>query len=141
MIHNGTMLRVDRIYVHEKYIPPRIYHDIAIVRVRHGMPFSDEVSPVCLPRSNWVNKTKLIGKTAFVAGFGDMAFGGSQAMVLQQVDLKILNNTFCENNYNDLVESRSKFPVGMKGSLICAGHEEGGKDACQVIYLRNNIVN
>ena len=132
IVYNGSAYLVDQIFVHDKYVSPRIYHDIAIVRCKPRIVFTDEVSPICLPRTDWINKKKLIGKTAFLSGFGDLAFGCAQASALQQTDLKILNNSFCEENYHNLIDNRIRFPVGMKRSLISTGHEQGGKDACMV---------
>ena len=132
MVFNGTVVMIDRIWVHENYQPPRIYHDIALIRLKEQAVFSDEVSPICLPKMSWLTKNKLIGKVAFVSGFGDIRFGGPQAPSLRETDLKILNNSYCNENFRNLIESRMKFPVGMRASIVCAGHEQGGKDACQV---------
>ncbi|CAG2161747.1 unnamed protein product [Oppiella nova] len=130
-LYNGSVYRVSHILAHERYFQPRIYHDLAIIRCKHDIVFSDEIAPVCLPKRRWLNKTHIWHKIAFVSGFGDTLFGGSQASVLQEVDLNIVNNTYCEHNYKNLIESGRKYPIGMKRSIICAGYEEGGKDACQ----------
>ncbi|CAG2117090.1 unnamed protein product, partial [Medioppia subpectinata] len=116
---------------HERYFQPRIYHDLAVIRSKREIAFNDEITAVCLPKKQWINNSFISDETAYVSGFGDTLFDGSQPSVLQEVDLKILNNTFCEQNYKNLIESGDKYPVGMKRSIICAGYEEGGKDACQ----------
>ncbi len=131
VLFNGTKYRLSRIVQHEKYFKPRIYHDIAIATVKDRISFTDEILPICLPKKKMLCRY-LSGKMVFVSGFGDLSYGGAPASVLQEVDLKIINNTVCEENYRNLIESKTKFPVGIGDSLICAGHEEGGKDACQV---------
>jgi coagulation factor 7 len=131
MLFNGTKHRLSRIIKHEKYVKPRIYHDIAIIIVKESISFTDEILPICLPEKKMLGHY-LNDKIVFVSGFGDLSFGGPPAPVLQEVDLKIINKTVCEENYRNLIESKIKFPVGIGDSLVCAGHEEGGKDSCQV---------
>ena len=117
--------------IHEDYSPPAIYHDIALITLKHPIQFGILVQPICLPGKQMYNQL-MIGQTAFVAGFGDLAFGGSQATTLQEVDVNIINTTYCDQNYRRLVESNKKFKHGIGKTLICAGHKEGGKDACLV---------
>ncbi len=138
MLFNGTKYRLSRIIQHEKYFKPLIYHDIAIVTVKERISFTDEILPICLPEKKMLGHY-LSDKTVFVSGFGDLSFGGAPAPVLQEVDLKIINNTVCEENYRNLIESKTKFPVGIGDSLVCAGQEEGGKDACQVSTRQDSV--
>ena len=130
LMFNGTENRVEKIVVHEKYRSPAIYHDIAIVKLVSPIHYNEFVQPICLPGKRMFNEL-MIDQMAFVAGYGDMAFGGKQATVLQEVDVKIINNTFCDRNYRRLTESSKKFKYGIGKSLICAGFKDGGKDACQ----------
>jgi len=131
LLFNGTIHRISKVVKHEKYFPPRIYHDIALITLKKKIKFNDEVSPICLPKRNMLGED-LFNNTSHVSGFGDLSFGGEQAATLQEVDLKVLNNSYCNENYKNLIQSKTKFLVGLKKSLICAGHEKGGKDACQV---------
>lgn len=131
LLFNGTLHRISKIKLHEKYFSPRIYHDIAIVTLKDRIHFTDHVSPICLPKGNMYGEN-MCDENTYVAGFGDLSFGGAPASVLQEVDLKVINNSKCEKSYSNLIESKLKFPLGIKRSLICAGHEKGEKDACQV---------
>lgn len=117
-MYNGTENQVASFLVHEEYKPPAIYHDIALVYLARPVAFSDFVQPVCLPGKRMYNEL-MIGQMSFVTGYGDMAFGGSQATVLQEVDLQIINNTYCDRNYRRLIESGKKFRSGIGKSLIC----------------------
>ena len=117
--------------MHESYTPPSIYHDIAVVTLEDKIRFNQFVQPVCLPGKRMFGDL-MIEQTVMVSGYGDLSFGGRQAMRLQEVDLKVINNSYCDDNYKRLSESQRKFGNGIGKTLICAGHERGGKDACQV---------
>lgn len=117
--------------MHEDYSPPAIYHDIALITLTQPIQFNSNIQPVCLPGKRMYNEL-MIGQMGFVSGFGDLSFGGAQATLLQEVDVKVINNTFCDLNYRRLHESARKFRHGIGKSLICAGYKNGGKDACQV---------
>ncbi|XP_054152654.1 venom protease-like [Oppia nitens] len=130
-IFNGTLYTISAIHRHHRYSRYRIYHDIAIIRLSQPIVFTSEVGPICLPLIEWLNRTQLIGESVYVAGYGDTAYEGQPSSLLQEVDLLVLDNEHCEYNYMTLRESRVRFPVGIKRSLMCAGYEQGGKDACQ----------
>ncbi len=129
-MYNGTESQVSALRIHEEYHPPAIYNDIALVFLQQPIIFSDLVQPVCLPGKRMLNEL-MVGLMAHVVGYGDLSFGGAQASVLQEVDVKIINGSFCDRHYRRLVESGKKFRQGIGRSLICAGWQEGGKDACQ----------
>jgi len=130
LMFNGTQNRVESFAIHEGYQPPAIYNDIALITLSRPIKFNQFIQPVCLPGKKMYNEL-MVGNTGLVSGFGDLAFGGAQATVLQEVDVQILNNTFCDRNYRRLVEGEKKFRHGIGKTLICAGYKEGGKDACQ----------
>ena len=133
LLNNGTKYSISKLSLHNKYFPPRIYHDISMLTVNGMIMFNNEVSPICIANEHMTGE-RLIGATAFVAGFGDMEYLGQLAMGLQQVDLNIIANERCRGSYSNLPVAMVKFPFGITNSLICAGHEGGGKDSCQVGY-------
>lgn len=121
---------VKQILVHPKYQPPAIYHDIAIMELTEPIHLSPIVQPVCLATKHMYGNN-LVGYKSTVSGFGDSGFEGKQSDFLQAVDIKVIENQFCDQNYKRLTESRKKFRYGIGRTLICAGYEQGIKDACQ----------
>lgn len=53
--------------------------------------------------------------------------GGQRPNALQKVDLPIIENKVCQEWYKD-----EKKPLTIVDTSMCAGFEQGGKDACQV---------
>jgi len=81
-----------------------------------------EVSPVCLPSSN----TQIpAGSPVLVAGWGATSEGGLEADRLQEVTVEVTGSLRCRTAYKQLVGA----DIG--DDILCAGLEEGGKDACQ----------
>lgn len=50
------------------------------------------------------------------------------AGTLQQVTVPIISQSSCQSMYN----TNPSEPVDIINDMICAGHQEGGKDSCQV---------
>lgn len=54
---------------------------------------------------------------------------------LQEVEVPIIDRDTCNNLYN--LSSKYQLQTDLvKADMICAGYEEGGKDACQVGYSK-----
>ncbi|KPM11000.1 coagulation factor precursor-like protein [Sarcoptes scabiei] len=130
VLHEGHAIPVNRIFIHPGYKAPIIYHDIAIVKLASPITFSSSVQPICLA-TNRMYGNNLVGLKVTVSGYGDSNFEGKQSEFLQAVDIKVIENQFCDRNYRRLAESRKKFQYGIGRTLICAGYEHGIKDACQ----------
>ena len=60
-------VRVAKIIRHEKYRRDCHSNDIMLVKLEHPVPFSDAVSPVCLPASLQVFAD---GKKCYTSGWG-----------------------------------------------------------------------
>lgn len=79
------------------------------------------VSPLCLPNG----ESPRTGDTCFATGYGTMQFKGVLAEVLQEVNLPIVYRGFCKKKYE---RELTKVDPSI---MLCAGYEEGRKDACQ----------
>ena len=55
---------------------------------------------------------------------------GPESAILQKVEIPIITNEECEQWFCD-----AGFNGQLPSIMMCAGYKEGGKDACQVIYL------
>ncbi|KRZ43043.1 Enteropeptidase [Trichinella pseudospiralis] len=89
-------------------------NDIAILRLKVGIPHSEYISPVCLP---YQNQELPWGETCFVSGWGLTRESGKPSPKLRQVGIPILRNNNC--------------PFIDVEDMFCAGEMSGGKDSCQ----------
>jgi secreted trypsin-like serine protease len=92
-------------------------NDIALLRVNTPFVLNDRVQTVATAGSNAGSFT---GVTAWATGWGATSEGGDTADILQKVDLPVISNSQCSSWLN-----------GITDNMLCAGYEEGGKDACQ----------
>lgn len=65
----------------------------------------------------------------FVAGWGRLQEGGKSSNVLQQLQLPVLDNADCKEQYQKQGKLFSENQFG--DAVICAGSLHGGKDSCQ----------
>ncbi|XP_076343503.1 clotting factor B-like isoform X2 [Tachypleus tridentatus] len=125
----GRLHSVETIKVHEGFRPRGYYNDIALLRLKNSVTFTDAVTPVCLP-SPTLARQNLTGILTTLLGYGDLFYGGPTADVLQEVkDIPIVSTEVCNKVYSHF--PRSPFNRGVTKEFICAGLPEGGKDACQ----------
>ncbi|GFT38792.1 clotting factor B [Nephila pilipes] len=115
---------VQEIKMHESYRSRYYYYDIAIIRL--VKPLSSDVIPACLPGEDMVGE----GDNVTVLGWGDLSYGGPNPTILQEVSgITVVGNKACNSKFKKI--SGIQFPRGITEDFICAGLEEGGKDACQ----------
>lgn len=96
-------------------------NDIALLKLRSPVTFTDYIRPVCLAADHSVFNN---GTDSWITGWGDISEGVSlpSPNVLQEVKIPIVGNRQCNCLYG----------VGnITENMICAGLLEGGKDSCQ----------
>ncbi|CAL7934486.1 unnamed protein product [Xylocopa violacea] len=118
--------------IEEKFISPQYNSsndnsDIAVLRLAEDITFTDYIRPICLPVEDSLRYRNFIGTLPFVAGWGRIYYHGPLSNVLKEVQVQVLNNTLCKSKFS---KSRN---IAINGGSLCAGYEEGGKDACQVV--------
>ncbi|XP_046748300.1 uncharacterized protein LOC124412466 [Diprion similis] len=116
----GTLYSISYFTYHDSYNSLTYDYDIAVIKVTLPFEFSTTVQPIEIPTSDY---TLADGTLVAVSGWGRLSSGGSLPTVLQVVEVPVLNNTYCAELY------ASTNPVTDR--MICAGYDEGGKDACQ----------
>ena len=62
-----------------------------------------------------------------MTGWGTTSAGGSIANTLRKVDVPVVSDDDCRDSYGQ---------SSIYDSMICAGLDAGGKDSCQVIFMR-----
>ena len=120
---------IQTIIAHEKYQTRVRYNDIALVKLKNPVEFNPTLAPMCLPEQSY-KRYNFTGKMCKLIGWGSTRFGGKISDTLQEVDVPVVSNKVCNDNYLDLGDEDS-LPYGINESFICAGFKEGGKDSCQ----------
>ncbi len=123
---------LEEIIIHELYVPETNDNDIALLRLQDNIDFSakqpseddntplQQPKPICLPELGSYNRT-YSNKMATVAGWGLPGFDAAgSTQILQKLDVKVFSPHLCKELYQHRVNRR----------MMCAGHIEGGRDAC-----------
>jgi secreted trypsin-like serine protease len=105
---------------HPNYNPYSLDNDVALLKLSSPATLNTRVETVPLLVSPTQDAQAAPGTAAWVTGWGTTAFGGSTSNVLLEVSVPIVTNQTCSQAY-----------WGITDNMICAGYEEGGKDACQ----------
>ena len=112
---------ISMIVNHPDYSFPN--YDFSLLKMEETISFLDylHIRPICLP----VDATNdYHGFVATVTGWGHLVSGGSNSNKLREVDVKVLKNSECKNDYGYPSNS-------ITGQMLCANVQGGGKDACQ----------
>ncbi|XP_043959280.1 serine protease 27 isoform X1 [Gambusia affinis] len=117
---------VRRIVIPSGYQNPNNGKDIALLQLSSSVSWNNFVQPVCLPAPGTLFPT---GMSCYVTGWGntkeDVPLTGTGT--LQEVKVPIISQTSCQEMY----QTNPQEQVDILFDMICAGYQEGGKDACQ----------
>jgi secreted trypsin-like serine protease len=97
-------------------------NDIAILKLKNQVDLNSKVQIACLP-TNKSNSYPGTNVDSIAAGWGNLEFEGSSPNILNEVDLKIYESSYCSRVLKGLDKNWD--------SQICAGDMEGFKDTCQ----------
>ncbi|XP_051506187.1 coagulation factor IX-like [Myxocyprinus asiaticus] len=116
-------LEVNRSISHPRYNPKLgLYnHDVALLRLRTPIRFTEMVWPICLGPMGFSNSLLQSGALATVSGWGRLNYQGRTAMTLQKVELPYVDRTVCKESSSDLITH----------FMFCAGYSNTPKDSCQ----------
>ena len=81
------------------------------------------IRPVCLPSVS--SSDTFVGDVATVTGWGDTEDGGDDSNVLLEVNVTVVSNKECRNDYKT-----NSLNLNITDNMICANVAGGGKDAC-----------
>jgi len=111
---------VTRYTMHENYNANTFTNDIALIFLDAPLTLSSVVAPVNLPPAGFDPPA---GTVTTVSGWGTTSSGGSISDLLRSVDVPIVDDATCDQNYG---VGSIDYP-----SMICAGLPQGGVDSCQ----------
>ncbi|XP_054003945.1 venom protease-like [Hylaeus anthracinus] len=118
-------VEVEERIVHPDYDVKQTLNDIAILKLKDEVTFTDYLHPVCLPLDNPLNSDRLDGEMVTVAGWGSVYVGGPMNNELMHVKLPVVNIDKCKEDY------KPHPLLVVNDKMMCAGLEKGGKDSCQ----------
>ncbi|KAG9509000.1 hypothetical protein GZH46_02492, partial [Fragariocoptes setiger] len=109
---------VDQFRVPAEYSKKTHVGDIAIMRLKTPLASTESYKTVCMPQP----RRSYVGSLATVIGYGTQSQSfRKNALKLRQVTVPVWENRKCGQVYKKELNE----------SFLCAGYEEGGKDACQ----------
>ncbi|XP_013792618.1 clotting factor B-like, partial [Limulus polyphemus] len=101
------------------------YHDIGLIILSKPVEYNDKVQPVCIPELNQAH-ANLNNKKVVVTGWGVTRRANEKRDVLREL---AVTNGRRNKSYRTL--PYSKLNRGITDDMICAGYQEGGRDACE----------
>lgn len=116
---NEQSRHVNRIRIHPNYDPNsrNMQYDIAMLGFAQNFQNTSYVSPIRLPAKGQGTTGNVVA-----SGWGRTRENGQSSDTLKWVQMPVISNEECVQNYNSQrVTSRN----------LCAGLKEGGKDTCQ----------
>jgi secreted trypsin-like serine protease len=123
-------LAVDKIVLHPLWDPrldsgghvQRFSDDVALIHVRalSGIEPDARIAPIEIASEGMLAALNP-GAELRVTGWGALWYGGRQSSTLQAATVPLADFSACERQY----------PGSIDETMICAGLDEGGRDACQ----------
>lgn len=95
--------------------------DVAVLTLKEPVPGGR-----VLPMAQSGDSVYRTGTPAMVYGWGDVYGDGTYSETLRTAKLLVLDDALCERAYPGSAEG-----VYRRGSMLCGGLPDGGKDACQ----------
>ena len=104
------------------------YNDFEMIRMKVPVTIGIRAVPACLPPQRIINNIR-DGDTLTVSGWGRLKDGAAAPDVLHSVDVPFITQRRCiERSY---ITQQLHENGGLTYAMMCAGHVDGGIDACQ----------
>lgn len=114
---------IERFIRHESFVRKQgLYNDIALIKMREEVRFTNFIRPACL-----YDRMEVDADQAIATGFGLTEDHGDKSDELLKVSLNIYGNQVCQQGYANSRQLRK----GIMESQLCAGSVAGGQDTCQ----------
>lgn len=109
--------------VHSSYnaSKSRFNHDIALLRLKAAIVYTDFILPVCLGPRKFTEAVLESGTHSLVSGWGRVRFAGAESPLLRKVGVPYVQRTVCKDSSSSHI---SRY-------MFCAGYLHEHKDACQ----------
>ncbi|EPQ11706.1 Testisin [Myotis brandtii] len=117
--------QVEEIVMSPRYLGASAF-DIAMLRLASPVTYTKYIQPICVLASSDEFQNR---SDCWVTGWGDIQENEDlpAPYSLQEVEVGIINTTMCDYMY-----TQPSYRYNIWGDMICAGHAQGGRDACFV---------
>uniref|UniRef100_A0A8C5WJ77 Peptidase S1 domain-containing protein n=1 Tax=Leptobrachium leishanense TaxID=445787 RepID=A0A8C5WJ77_9ANUR len=128
-IASSVTVVVEKFTKHPNFIKPGDRGDIALVKLKSPVTFTNYIRPICLPNAS---VTFPSGMECWVTGWGTRRYGENLPSIntLQEVMTPLIDYKQCDQMYH-IDSSTSSYTIIIQEDKICSGYAEGGKDSCQ----------
>ncbi|CAG2209011.1 TMPRSS2 [Mytilus edulis] len=117
-IYRSQVHNVRNVIVHTGYSSRSNHNDIALIKLDKPLDLTDSTTKAaCLPNKH----EDFDGLVCTVTGWGALHTDGPGTRLLNEVDVPIMDSNRCKYYLGNVIY----------GSNICAGYNQGGRDACQ----------
>uniref|UniRef100_A0A8C5P924 coagulation factor Xa n=1 Tax=Leptobrachium leishanense TaxID=445787 RepID=A0A8C5P924_9ANUR len=113
--------RVERMIIHPKFIRLTYNFDIAVLKLRDAINFTDSIIPACIPEPFFADQVLMKENQAMISGFGRLHERGVQATKLQMLNVPYIDRQRCKESSTYTITE----------NMFCAGYDTQVKDACQ----------
>ncbi|KAG8452121.1 hypothetical protein GDO86_004061 [Hymenochirus boettgeri] len=113
--------KVEKIIVHPRFVKLTYDYDIAVIKLRDYINFTDNIIPACIPDPDFADQVLMNEPAAMVSGFGRLHERGVQAKKLQMLQVPYIKRHRCIESSTHVITE----------NMFCAGFEVEVKDACQ----------
>ncbi|XP_028907964.1 transmembrane protease serine 9 [Ornithorhynchus anatinus] len=116
----GTVkVGISQIVKHPFYNMDTADFDVAVLELRHPLPFNKRIQPVCLPAATHIFPAS---KRCLISGWGYLKEDFLvKPEILQKATVELLDQALCSSLYSNTVTDR----------MMCAGYLDGKIDSCQ----------
>ncbi|XP_051948416.1 coagulation factor XI-like [Xyrauchen texanus] len=114
---------VEKVIMHPGYDGSTLENDIALLKLKTPITFTDRIAPVCL--TGRAIEVGFLGQKCSVTGWGKLNTGGFPD-VLQEAQVPLIGHEACKAMMSGAGE-----PLKVLRSNVCAGYPQGGIDTCE----------
>ncbi|KAM9165791.1 prostasin-like isoform 2-T2 [Pangshura tecta] len=127
---NQVLAKVQKIILHPRYNRRSFVADIALVRLKEPVKFTQFIRPISLPGAS---RQFRVGKKCWVTGWGRVEVNEplQPPKTLQELEVPILRTATCNKRYKTLIPRSPRGPEPVKTSMICAGYMDSPKGFCK----------
>lgn len=126
-----TKMELEKVIIHKHYDNYDTTNDIALLRVKGKIDFTQYVQPACLPNPANKERDYKTGTPTIISGWGEIdvknpddMWPGRSPSKLHAAMAPLMSSSYCA--------SSSVYGSGFDDqAMICAGYKEGGVDSCQ----------
>ena len=68
--NKSIMINVVRTVIHPRFDEDRLINDIALIELESAVEYTDDISPICMPKRN----DSFNGRDGYVSGFGQLSY-------------------------------------------------------------------